>query len=259
LERLERRVALDASGSVATGSEPAAIVGPLEFAQEETAGVRVNDAELPEFLQPQVDRIAFAQALTAGGAVMYGAWWCPHCAAQKALFGPGAAFLPYVEVSNPDGTRNQIAIEKNITSYPTWEFADLSRVIGEMTFEQLSAKTGIAIPMIESEELFAGLFALLKADYGEAVSAGHAADLDESSFLDLYDFSELRSIGHEFGLIGGSAAVHASAANDQALASSAMSERNRIAEVALALASESLSFDRGDVIEARLGWEVDPL
>ena len=28
----------------------------------------------------------FAQCLTAKGAQMYGAWWCPHCADQKELF-----------------------------------------------------------------------------------------------------------------------------------------------------------------------------
>ncbi|HEY9888334.1 MAG TPA: hypothetical protein V6D02_08030, partial [Candidatus Obscuribacterales bacterium] len=28
-----------------------------------------------------------AQHLTAQGATMYGAFWCPHCADQKELFG----------------------------------------------------------------------------------------------------------------------------------------------------------------------------
>ena len=29
----------------------------------------------------------FAKTLESKGAVFYGAFWCPHCQAQKALFG----------------------------------------------------------------------------------------------------------------------------------------------------------------------------
>ena len=41
----------------------------------------------------------FAKALTTGGVEFYGAFWCPHCQAQKALFGDSKKYLPYVECS----------------------------------------------------------------------------------------------------------------------------------------------------------------
>ncbi len=38
-----------------------------------------------------------AKHLSASGAKFYGAYWCPHCADQKAMFGQAAALLPYIE------------------------------------------------------------------------------------------------------------------------------------------------------------------
>ena len=89
----------------------------------------------------------FAQCLKEKNAIFYGAFWCPHCQNQKRLFGRSVRFLSYVECSTPDG-RSQTAActEKNIEGYPTWEFADQSRISGEATLEQLSEKTGCTIP-----------------------------------------------------------------------------------------------------------------
>lgn len=67
---------------------------------------------------------AFAKALTASGAQFYGAFWCPHCQAQKAEFGTSKKYLPYVECSNPDQSVTAICKEKKIESYPTWTFKD---------------------------------------------------------------------------------------------------------------------------------------
>lgn len=66
----------------------------------------------------------FAKALKAGGAEFYGAFWCPHCQAEKALFGPSKRYLPYIECSNPDQSQTQACIDKKIESYPTWMFKD---------------------------------------------------------------------------------------------------------------------------------------
>jgi len=84
----------------------------------------------------------FAKCLKDSGAVFYGAFWCPHCQAQKKLFGTSQKLLPYVECSTPDG-RNQtpFCLEKKIGSYPTWEFADGSRLDGEIPLAQLAEKT----------------------------------------------------------------------------------------------------------------------
>ncbi len=64
----------------------------------------------------------FAQSLKANGAEFYGAFWCPHCQAQKALFGNSKKYLPYIECSNPDKSSTQICIDKKIENFPTWMF-----------------------------------------------------------------------------------------------------------------------------------------
>lgn len=90
---------------------------------------------------------AFAQCLTDQGATFYGAFWCPHCQAQKKAFGSSAKLLNYVECSTLDGKgQTQICIDKNITGYPTWEFKDGSRLNGNIAFEQLSEVTGCVLP-----------------------------------------------------------------------------------------------------------------
>jgi len=90
---------------------------------------------------------AFAQCLKDKGAVFYGAFWCPHCQAEKALFGSSEKFLPYVECSTADGQgQTQECNDKNITSYPTWEFADGTRLNGEISLQQLVDKTSCQLP-----------------------------------------------------------------------------------------------------------------
>jgi glutaredoxin len=53
---------------------------------------------------------------------MYGAFWCPHCQDQKAMFGDAAKLLPYVEC-DPRGEHSQTKLckEKQIKGFPTWE------------------------------------------------------------------------------------------------------------------------------------------
>ncbi len=84
----------------------------------------------------------FAQCLSDSGAKFYGAFWCPHCQAQKALFGKSAKLLPYIECSTPDGkSQLPICTEKEIKGYPTWILPDGSRISGEQSFETLAEKT----------------------------------------------------------------------------------------------------------------------
>ena len=89
----------------------------------------------------------FAQCLKDKGAIFYGTFWCPYCKAQKEMFGSSAKLLPYFECSTPDG-RNQVpaCTEKSIKSYPTWDFADGSRLTGKIPFQQLAEKTGCSLP-----------------------------------------------------------------------------------------------------------------
>lgn len=89
---------------------------------------------------------SFAQCLQEEGATFYGAFWCPHCQDQKALFGRSEKHLPYVECSLPNGQgQTKECIDEGIESYPTWEFSDGSRVGGVMSLAELSKKTGCTL------------------------------------------------------------------------------------------------------------------
>ena len=95
----------------------------------------------------------FAQCLKASGITFYGAFWCPHCQAQKKEFGSSEKYLPYVECSTPDGqSQTQVCKDKNITSYPTWILADGTRIPDDspdgagVKLETLAAKTSCPLP-----------------------------------------------------------------------------------------------------------------
>ncbi|HZR66349.1 MAG TPA: hypothetical protein VFA85_14475 [Terriglobales bacterium] len=85
----------------------------------------------------------FAKCLTSKGVKMYGAWWCPHCADQKELFGNAFQYVNYVECS-PLGqkTQNDVCKQAGLKGYPTWQFADGSRAEGTLHLESLAEKTG---------------------------------------------------------------------------------------------------------------------
>jgi glutaredoxin len=98
-----------------------------------------------KYSQESVDE--FAKCLTDNGAVMYGAFWCPHCARTKKNFGSSFRFIEYVECDpRGDDEQSEMCIEKGIDNYDTWEFIDGSRVIGEPSFEELSGSTGCPMP-----------------------------------------------------------------------------------------------------------------
>ena len=90
--------------------------------------------------------VEFAKALTQAGVRFFGADWCPICTQQKELFEDGQVYLPFLEMTNSDRTRNATAISENVTQYPTWEFANGSRTTGLQTLQQLSTLSGVAIP-----------------------------------------------------------------------------------------------------------------
>ncbi len=85
--------------------------------------------------------VPLAQCLKEKGVTFYGAFWCPHCKAQKALFADAVPALPYVECSTPDGNdQTQICKDKGIKSYPTWKFPDGSELTGEQQLATLAEK-----------------------------------------------------------------------------------------------------------------------
>jgi hypothetical protein len=90
---------------------------------------------------------AFAQCIASSGAQFYGAFWCPHCQAQKAEFGDAEKYLPYVECSAPDGNSElQACTDKGVKGYPTWFFKDGSTLTGTQDLSVLAQKTGCTLP-----------------------------------------------------------------------------------------------------------------
>src|SRR3989338_4422091 len=89
----------------------------------------------------------FANCIKDSGATFYGAFWCPHCQNQKAMFGSSARLLPYVECSTPDGNSQlPICKEKKVEGYPTWEFPGGTRESGEISLGRLSELTNCPLP-----------------------------------------------------------------------------------------------------------------
>jgi glutaredoxin len=93
-----------------------------------------------------INKQQLAEHLTATGAQMYGAFWCPHCHTQKQLFGRAVAQIPYVEC-DPEGenAQPQRCQEKGIQGYPTWEI-DGEFYPGVHSLETLAILSGYANP-----------------------------------------------------------------------------------------------------------------
>lgn len=89
---------------------------------------------------------SFAMCLSEKGAKFYGAFWCPHCQKQKEMF-EWSEKIPYIECSTPDAKGQlQICTDAGISSYPTWFFADGSKLSGEVPLQTLAEKTGCSLP-----------------------------------------------------------------------------------------------------------------
>ena len=88
----------------------------------------------------------FAACLTEKGATYYGAFWCPNCQNQKAMFGKSAKALNYIECSTPDRQSTQACLDAEITKYPTWRFADGTEVTGTQSLDYLAEQTQCELP-----------------------------------------------------------------------------------------------------------------
>jgi glutaredoxin len=88
---------------------------------------------------------AFARCLSSKGIKMYGAYWCPHCADEKALFDQSFKYAPYVEcgVQGTTAKLTDTCSEAGIKHFPTWQFPPVGeRVEGLMPLEDLSLRSG---------------------------------------------------------------------------------------------------------------------
>lgn len=100
-----------------------------------------------------IDFTPFAQCLTDNGAVMYGAYWCPHCQDQKKMFGPAFEKIKYVECDPKGKNANpQLCEKKGVQRYPTWEFKDGKIEAGVLELIELSQKTSCPLPSLPVDD-----------------------------------------------------------------------------------------------------------
>jgi len=99
---------------------------------------------------PQVAETGYAAGLARhlaeSGVKFYGAYWCPHCADQKAMFGRAAGLLPYIECDprSPVG-QPQICAAANIRAFPTWDIHG-QRYEGVLSLDDLARLTNYPPP-----------------------------------------------------------------------------------------------------------------
>lgn len=156
-----------AAAGTSSGSVAGPVVGPLPlvgsaiaFAAADSAAL--NPVSAQRFLaggpegenQPAAtDLMALARAITAKGTKFYGAAWCTFCTQQKDLFADAQHYLPFVEVTNPDRTLNEVGTAAGINSFPTWVFPDGSRETGVQTLATLAARSGVTVTTSNVPEL----------------------------------------------------------------------------------------------------------
>jgi len=89
----------------------------------------------------------FAKCLAAKQAKMYGLYWCPHCAEQKAMFGKAFQYVPYVECAIKDSHELAPACSAaGVKLFPSWQFGSNKPIEGVFPMEELSDKTGCSLP-----------------------------------------------------------------------------------------------------------------
>jgi hypothetical protein len=89
----------------------------------------------------------FAKCLASKQAKMYGLYWCPHCADQKAMFGKAFQYVPYVECAIKDSHELAPACSAaGVKLFPSWQFGTNKPIEGVFQFQELSDKTGCSLP-----------------------------------------------------------------------------------------------------------------
>ena len=124
------------------------LLGFVVYMSARTSGNRENAVKGNNGTQQVVGKYdVFVNCIKENGVVFYGAFWCPHCNNNKEMFGNSKNLLPYVECSTEDGQGQvQVCKDEGITGYPTWKFADGTKLPGEITLETLAQKTSCALP-----------------------------------------------------------------------------------------------------------------
>ena len=91
---------------------------------------------------------SFAGCLASKQAKMYGLYWCPHCADQKAMFGAAFKYVPYVECAIKDkpGELAPVCKAAGVKLFPSWQFGTDPPHEGVLSLQELSDKTGCSLP-----------------------------------------------------------------------------------------------------------------
>jgi glutaredoxin len=89
----------------------------------------------------------FAKCLAAKQTKMYGLYWCPHCADQKAMFGKAFQYVPYVECAIKGSRELAPACSAaGVKLFPSWQFGNNPPVEGVFPLQELGDKTGCSLP-----------------------------------------------------------------------------------------------------------------
>ncbi|KAL7570874.1 hypothetical protein ACA910_018937 [Epithemia clementina (nom. ined.)] len=101
--------------------------------------------------------VALAQQLRQSGAVVYTAFWCPHCARQKEILGRQAwhELLQNNIECAPQGYQAQPTLclaNKKVSGYPTWILGDGTVLAGERSLTALAQAIHYDQPIDESLE-----------------------------------------------------------------------------------------------------------
>ena len=115
------------------------------LAKTQTTLVPVDTVSPPPVAVKNYDD--FAKCLTNKSVVFYGAYWCPHCLANKDMFGDSIKYVNYVECAVEGNSQLQTPeCEKaGISGYPTWVING-QKYAGEQTLEGLAKLTGCVLP-----------------------------------------------------------------------------------------------------------------
>jgi hypothetical protein len=131
--------------------QPATAAPPIAIIAEELGYFPVTDQKgetvyVPKRIQRQStdQAVTLARQLRKSGAVVYTAYWCPHCARQRELWGQQA----WKELSNvecaPNGFNAQpsLCTAKAVDGYPTTILGNGKRISGEQSLADLAKAVG---------------------------------------------------------------------------------------------------------------------
>ena len=84
-----------------------------------------------------------AKCLSANGAMMYGAYWCPHCQEQKKMFGKSVKYMSHIDCAVRGSTEIlQICKDAGVENFPTWKFRSGEKVTGIIPLDRLARLAG---------------------------------------------------------------------------------------------------------------------